>query len=129
MHGMPGMGGKPNPNFPKAQAIKIASMAYFISKNLPSGKILIHYNGAYHSDNHLGIVHYLKLYKPGIKVATISTILQEDLQELATENKGLLFHRGIRIDNRTIETVIIISPVSNPLSSSGRSCSLCFPWE
>jgi uncharacterized iron-regulated protein len=89
MHGMPGMGGKPNPNFPKAQAIKDATMAHFISENLPSGKILIHYNGAYHSDNYLGIIHYLKLYRPGIKVATISTVLQEDLQELATENKGL----------------------------------------
>ena len=89
MHGMPGMGGKPNPNLPKAQAIKDATMAYFIAANLPAGKILIHYNGAYHSDNYLGIIHYLKLYRPGIKVATISTVLQEDLQELATENNGI----------------------------------------
>lgn len=89
MQGMPGMGGKPNPNFPKAQAIKDATMAHFISENLPSGKKMIHYNGAYHSDNYLGIIHYLKLYRPGIKVVTISTILQEDLQELAPENMGI----------------------------------------
>ncbi|MCU0458754.1 MAG: ChaN family lipoprotein [Bacteroidales bacterium] len=89
MHGMPGMGGKPNLNFPKAQAIKDATMAYFISDNLPSGRIFIHYNGAYHSDNYLGIIHYLKLYRPGIKVATISTVLQEEIEELDGDNKGV----------------------------------------
>lgn len=89
MPGMPGMGARPNPNFPRAQAIKDATMAHFIAVNLPAGKIFIHYNGAYHSDNYLGIIHYLKLYMPGIKVATISTVLQEDISDLEQENKGL----------------------------------------
>ena len=89
MHGMPGMGARPNQNLPKAQAIKDATMAHFIAVNLPAGKIFIHYNGAYHSDNYLGIIHYLKLYRPGIKVATISTVLQEDISDLEQENKGL----------------------------------------
>ncbi len=89
MPGMPGMGGKPNLNFPKAQAIKDATMAHFITTNLGEGKKFIHYNGAYHSDNYLGIIHYLKLYRPGVKVATITTILQDDISSLAEENKGL----------------------------------------
>lgn len=89
MHGMPGMGGKPNLNLPKAQAVKDATMGYFISENLPSGKIFIHYNGSYHSDNYLGIVHYLKLFRPGIKVATITTVLQDDIGDLEQENKGV----------------------------------------
>ena len=89
MHGMPGMGGKPNPNFPKAQAIKDATMAYFISANLPAGNILIHYNGSYHSDNYLGIVHYMRLYRPGIKIATITTVLQDSIDDMSQENKGL----------------------------------------
>ena len=89
MHGMPGMGGKPNENLPKAQAVKDATMAWFISENLPSGKIFIHFNGSYHSDNYLGIVHYLKLYRPGIKVATITTVLQDDIGELGQESRGL----------------------------------------
>jgi uncharacterized iron-regulated protein len=89
MHGMPGMGGRPNENLPKAQAIKDATMAYFISANLPEGKIFIHYNGSYHSDNHLGIIHYLKLYRPGIRVATISTVIQDDIEKIDQENKGL----------------------------------------
>jgi len=89
MHGMPGMGARPNQNLPKAQAIKDATMAHFIAENLPSGKIFIHYNGAYHSDNYLGIVHYLKLYRPGIKIATITTVLQDDITDLEVENRGL----------------------------------------
>ena len=89
MPGMPGMGGKQNLNFPKAQAIKDATMAHFIAVNLAEGKRFIHYNGAYHSDNYQGIVHYLKLYKPGVKVATITTVLQDDISSLAEENKGL----------------------------------------
>lgn len=89
MHGMPGMGGKSNQNLPKAQAVKDATMAWFISENLPSGKIFIHFNGSYHSDNYLGIVHYLRLYRPEIKVATITTVLQDDIGELGQESRGL----------------------------------------
>jgi len=89
MHGMPGMGSKPNENLPRAQAIKDATMAYFITGNLEPGKLFIHYNGAYHSDNYLGIIYYLKLYRPGIKVVTISTVLQEEIEDLDSENKGI----------------------------------------
>ena len=89
MHGMPGMGAKPNENLPKAQAVKDASMAHFILQNLRQGVIFIHYNGSYHSDNYLGIIYYLKIYSPGIKVATITTVLQDDPETLMSENKGL----------------------------------------
>jgi uncharacterized iron-regulated protein len=88
MGGMPGMGGKPNENFPKAQAIKDATMAHFILKNLQPGKIFIHYNGSYHSDNYLGIIYYLKRERPDIKVATISTVLQADTASLSAEYAG-----------------------------------------
>lgn len=88
MVGMPGMGGKPNENFPKAQAIKDATMAHFILKNLEPGKIFIHYNGSYHSDNYLGIIYYLKRERPDIKVATIATVLQADTASLSTEFNG-----------------------------------------
>ncbi len=85
MTGMPGMGGKVNENFPKAQAIKDATMAHFILKNLEEGKIFIHYNGSYHSDNYLGIIYYLKREKPDIRVSTITTVLQADTDSLKAE--------------------------------------------
>ncbi|MFZ2286391.1 MAG: ChaN family lipoprotein [Bacteroidales bacterium] len=89
MHGMPGMGGKPNENMPKAQAIKDATMAHFIVSNMRQGQLFIHYNGAYHSENYLGIIHYLKLYRPSIRVATITTVLQDDIEALEPDNAGL----------------------------------------
>src|SRR5665647_1594554 len=39
-------------NLPKSQAIKDATMAYFILNNFSTGKPLIHFNGSYHSDHH-----------------------------------------------------------------------------
>ncbi len=89
MHGMPGMGGKPNENFPKAQAAKDATMAHFIVSNLKQGQTFIHYNGAYHSENYQGIIHYLRLYRPDITVATITTVLQDEIETLHPDNTGL----------------------------------------
>jgi len=89
MHGMPGTGGKPNENFPKAQAAKDATMAHFILSNLKQGQTFIHYNGAYHSENYQGIIHYLKLYRPDISVATITTVLQDEIETLHPDNEGL----------------------------------------
>jgi len=85
MTGMPGMGGKVNENFPKAQAIKDATMAHFILKNLEAGRVFIHYNGSFHSDNYSGIIHYLKRERPDIKVSTITTVLQADTDSLKAE--------------------------------------------
>jgi len=76
-------------NFPKAQAIKDATMAYFIQKNLEKGKIFIHYNGSYHSDNHEGIVWYLKNANPKLKILTVSCVEQKNIQELKETNKNL----------------------------------------
>lgn len=89
MHGMPAMGGKTNENLPKAQAVKDATMAHFIIKNLREGQTFIHYNGAYHSENYVGIIHYLQIYRPGITVATITTVLQDDIDTLSTDNTAL----------------------------------------
>lgn len=74
------MGGmKPNENFPKAQAIKDATMAYFILKNRNRNDLVLHFNGSYHSENHEGIVWYINQKKPGLKIITISTVQQKDV--------------------------------------------------
>lgn len=82
------MGGHGGPNLPRAQATKDATMAYFILKHYQPGQLFIHYNGAYHSDNHDGIVWYLKREKPDLKYVTISTVSQKDIKRLLDENKG-----------------------------------------
>ncbi len=86
------MGGGPmrsNENFPKAQAIKDATMAYFILKYFQKGNCFIHYHGAYHSDNYQGIYWYLHQENPQLKICTISTVLQEDIDNLSTENQAI----------------------------------------
>jgi uncharacterized iron-regulated protein len=80
------MGGHGGENLPKAQAIKDATMAYFIGKNLPKNGVFLHYNGTYHSDNFEGIGYYLKRALPKVKMLTISTVTQADLNALAPEH-------------------------------------------
>jgi len=47
-------------NLPKVQALKDATMAYFILKNWKKGQTFIHFNGAYHTNDFDGIIWYLK---------------------------------------------------------------------
>lgn len=75
-------------NLPKAQAIKDASMAHFILKNYSTGKLFIHYHGAYHSQNFEGILWYLKQVQSELNYKTIHTVLQEDPNKLEDKNKN-----------------------------------------
>jgi uncharacterized iron-regulated protein len=79
------MGDHASPNMPKAQAIKDATMAYFIAKNLKPDSIFIHYNGSYHSDNFEGIHWYLKNALPNLQTITIATLEQKDLEKIMPE--------------------------------------------
>lgn len=80
------MGDHGSPNMMKAQAVKDATMGYFIHKNLREDSVFIHYNGSYHSDNFDGINWYLQKYHPGIKILTISTVEQKEVTKLEKEN-------------------------------------------
>jgi uncharacterized iron-regulated protein len=82
------MENKVNLNLPKAQAIKDATMARSITNNWQSGLTVIHYNGSYHSDRHMGIIWYLNKYNSSIKVATITTVVQDSIDKIEDGNKG-----------------------------------------
>ncbi|MCH2232809.1 MAG: ChaN family lipoprotein [Crocinitomicaceae bacterium] len=71
-----------------AQALKDATMSHFILKNRAEKNLFLHYNGAYHSDNFQGILVYLLEKMEREDVATISTVLQKDINELEDDNKG-----------------------------------------
>lgn len=79
--------GHASENLPRAQAIKDATMAFSILKFWNPGQVTIHFNGSYHSDRYQGIIWYLKKYNPTIKVATITTILQDDLKKLDEDSR------------------------------------------
>jgi len=78
--------GHNSPNLPKAQAIKDATMAYFISQNLSEGKLFLHFNGSYHSDFYEGIMWYLKQKNANMRIMTITTVEQSDISKLTPDN-------------------------------------------
>lgn len=75
-------GGNKMDDLPKAQAIKDATMAYFIAENYKDGHLFLHFNGRLHSDYDEGIVWYMDQYAPELKVMTISTRKQENIHKL-----------------------------------------------
>lgn len=85
---MRAMGGHAGPTLPMAQAVKDATMAHFIYKNWGQGKQVLHYNGSYHSNNHEGIVWYLKQLNPNLKIVTIGSTEQSQTEKLEKEQYG-----------------------------------------
>ena len=88
MMNMEGMGDHVTENFPKAQAIKDATMAHFILENWSKNKLFLHYHGSYHSESFESIYWYLKQANPKLKIVTIHTVSQADVEELEKENTG-----------------------------------------
>lgn len=82
------MGDHGSTDIAKAQAIKDATMSHFILRNSTSTSVFLHYNGAYHSDNYQGIVHYLKKSVESESILTISTVSQDNVSNLHSKYKG-----------------------------------------
>ncbi len=83
-----GMGGGVVMDFASGQAVKDATMAHFILKNWQKGKIFLHYNGSYHSDNFESIVWYLQKQNKNLKILTISSVEQKNIEKLDKENEN-----------------------------------------
>jgi hypothetical protein len=79
-------------NLPRAQAIKDATMAWFILKNINEGYVFFHVNGSYHFENQEGIVWYLREYNKrnatDLKIVTITCVEQDEMGELDKDNLG-----------------------------------------
>ena len=96
-----GGGGTTKSYFAEAQAIKDATMAWFISQNFD--RKFIHYNGNFHSDNKGGIIPYLAQYLPGKSVVSVCCIRQDEISSLEEENMS-------RAD------FIVVAPTDFPMS-------------
>jgi uncharacterized iron-regulated protein len=77
------------PFIAQAQAIKDATMAYFILKNWQKGKLFFHINGSYHSNNYEGMVWYLKRKNTELRIITISSVEPEKIENLNRENNNV----------------------------------------
>ncbi|MCG8320099.1 MAG: ChaN family lipoprotein [Cytophagales bacterium] len=86
---MGGHGGGNPQNIAKAQAIKDATMAHFLIRNLKDTDKIIHYNGSYHSQNREGIVWYVNQSAPSLAVKTIQVVEQKEIKKLDEKNNGL----------------------------------------
>lgn len=83
-----GMGHGGN-NIVESQALKDATMAYFILQNRDRGDVFVHFNGTYHSNNFEGIYYYLKKADPSLNIVTIASVEQTSLDSLEEENQNL----------------------------------------
>ena len=72
----------------EAQAVKDATMGWFIARNLKEGDRFLHFNGNFHSDFHGGIIPYLERYRPGTRVVTIASVRQSEINRLDKEQMG-----------------------------------------
>lgn len=78
-----------NAKFPQAQALKDATMAYFIYKQYSNNNNqFIHFNGDYHSKDYEGIYWYLRQKDKNVKITTISSVEQENVNQLKKEYIG-----------------------------------------
>jgi uncharacterized iron-regulated protein len=73
-------------NFVDAQALKDATMAHFILKELENNKKMYHLNGSYHSQNFESIYWYLKQAKPDLKIVVIHSTEQYSIEQLEEES-------------------------------------------
>lgn len=72
----------------EAQAVKDATMGWFIARNLKEGGRFLHFNGNFHSDFHGGIIPYLERYRPGTRVVTIASVRQSEIGRPGEEQQG-----------------------------------------
>ena len=76
-------------NFPKAQALKDATMAYSIIQNLKKEQVMLHFNGTYHTQNYEGIVWYVQQLSDIQNIKTIATVEQGNIEMLSEEYQGI----------------------------------------
>ena len=88
IHGSGEMRGHGSINMSDAQAIKDATMSHFILENWQPGKLFLHYNGAYHSDDFESMNWFLLRDNPELNIVTISTVSQDNLDELEEDSMG-----------------------------------------
>lgn len=75
-------------NFAYAQAIKDATMAYWIVEYLKQEKQVYFLNGSFHSDFYQGIFWYIQQYKTNTTIGTITTVEQVQVKKLEKEHLG-----------------------------------------
>lgn len=89
-------------NIQTAQAAKDATMAHFSIQNFQEGDFLFHIQGSYHSNHDQGIIWWINKIQPGIKIKTITTLMQSQWEKMSKEEKTSIANYIIVVaDNMT----------------------------
>jgi len=74
-------------NILSSQSLWDASMGYWVSQNLKKNKnaLVVHLNGAFHTENRLGTVEHLLKYRPKTKVLVVTMRYEEDFKTFNKE--------------------------------------------
>lgn len=75
-------------NIQLSQASKDATMAHFSLKNFNPGDFLFHFEGSYHSNYNQGIIWWINKIQPGLKIKSITTLMQSEWDEMSKEDKS-----------------------------------------
>ena len=74
------MGGHGSSNILDSQTLWDATMAHSIAENLKKDSLIIHLNGSFHTENHLGTAEQLLRYKPKTRVLVVTMRGENDFQ-------------------------------------------------
>lgn len=66
----------------EAQALKDATMGWFIARNMKPDTRFVHINGTMHSNSGDGIIPYLLHYRPGTRIATVTSVREDEINNL-----------------------------------------------
>jgi uncharacterized iron-regulated protein len=89
-------------NIQTAQASKDATMAYFSLKNFYRGDFLFHFEGSYHSNYQQGIIWWINKIQPGLKIKSITTVMQSVWNKMTDDEKTTIANYIIVVpDNLT----------------------------
>ncbi len=72
----------------EAQALKDATMGWFMARNMTPATKFLHINGSMHSDYRDGIIPYLLKYRPSTRVATVTSRRQDEIDVLDPDCLG-----------------------------------------
>lgn len=89
-------------NIQLAQASKDATMAHFSLKNFTQGNLLLHFQGAYHSNYNQGIIWWINKVQPGLNIKSLTTVLQSEWDGMQKKDKAEIANYIIVVpDNMT----------------------------
>ena len=90
-------------NIQTSQAAKDATMAHFSLQNFSPGNLLFHFEGSYHSNNDQGIIWWINKIQPGLKIGSITTVMESEWNEMTQEEKDEIANYIIVVaDNMTL---------------------------